>query len=175
MRDGAFVTLPLGAVDLARRRISQLPELGVLTKNSKAAITSLFPIAPLLAIVEEWDSFVRSQSDDPHLAWYTRLRWDGTEIDITDLIEPGRSWTGRVNALREGLKEICRLAGVEYKSPHKIRHGHGVYGIKRAKTMAELKALSQNMMHENISTTDGIYGNLVEDDVASILATFTPD
>jgi len=60
-------------------------------------------------------------------------------------------------------------------SPHKIRHGHGVYGIKRAKTIAELKALSQNMMHETVATTDGIYGQLADDDVTRIISTFTPD
>ena len=71
------------------------------------------------------------------------------------------------------VKELCQLAGVEFKSPHKIRHGHGVYGIRKARDMAQLKALSQNMMHANVGITDGIYGNLPEDEVASILSGFT--
>lgn len=175
MRDGAFVTLPIGAVDIPNRRIFQLPELGIQTKNSKAAVTTLLPIPRLLEIVSAWDARLRTVSQDPHFAWYTRLGWDGEALDPNDLIAAHRKYTGRVTSLRQGLIDLCRRAGVEYKSPHKARHGHGVYGIKRARTMAELKALSQNMMHANIATTDGTYGNLVEDDVADIIATFTPD
>ncbi len=67
------------------------------------------------------------------------------------------------------------MAGVEAKSPHKIRHGHGVYGLKHAKTMEEYKALSQNMMHESVATTDKTYGVLIRDDVKNIIATFKPD
>jgi integrase len=175
MRDGAFVTLPVGAVDIPNRRILQLPELGVQTKNSKAAVTTLLPIPRLIDVVTAWDARVRTVSTtDPRLAWYTRLGWEGEALDVNDLITADRKYTGRITSLRQGLMDLCKLAGVEYKSPHKARHGHGVYGIKRARTMAELKALSQNMMHANIATTDGTYGNLVEDDVAAILSTFTP-
>ncbi len=38
--------------------------------------------------------------------------------------------------------------------------------------MAELKAVSQNLMHSNVGITDGIYGNLPEDDLAAILSGF---
>ena len=50
-------------------------------------------------------------------------------------------------------------------SPHKFRHGHAVYALKLAKNIAELKAVSQNLMHANISTTDGVYGMLSETDI----------
>jgi len=33
--------------------------------------------------------------------------------------------------------------------------------------LADLKAVSQNLMHSNISTTDGIYAVLSEDDLAA--------
>ena len=39
MRIGAFVTLPAACVDIARRRVLQLPEKGVQTRNHKAAVT----------------------------------------------------------------------------------------------------------------------------------------
>jgi site-specific recombinase XerD len=54
---------------------------------------------------------------------------------------------------------------LSYHSPHKFRHGHAVYALKLAKNIAELKAVSQNLMYANISTTDGIYGILSETDV----------
>ena len=81
-------------------------------------------------------------------------------------------FTGRAEAFKQGLKQLCEIADVPYKSPHKIRHGHGVYGVKKAKDIAQLKAISQNLMHANIGITDGIYGNLAEDDLAEILKDF---
>ena len=58
-----------------------------------------------------------------------------------------------------------RRFDLPYYSPHKFRHGHAVYALKNAKDVPALKAVSQNLMHANISTTDGIYGVLSETDV----------
>ena len=58
-----------------------------------------------------------------------------------------------------------RNSGLPYHSPHKFRHGHAVYALKKAKDVPALKAVSQNLMHANISTKDGIYGILSETDV----------
>ena len=54
---------------------------------------------------------------------------------------------------------------LHYHSPHKFRHGHAVYGLKNAKDIGDLKAVSQNLMHSNLNITDGIYGMLSEDDI----------
>lgn len=58
-----------------------------------------------------------------------------------------------------------------YHSPHKFRHGHAVYAMKMAKDVSALKAVSQNLMHENLSITDGVYGVLSETDVRQQIAT----
>ncbi len=71
------------------------------------------------------------------------------------------------------MKRVCEIAGVPYKSPHKLRHGHAVYGVKHARSIAELKAVSQNLMHSSIEITDGVYGNLTNEDARNILATLT--
>ena len=55
--------------------------------------------------------------------------------------------------------------GLPYHSPHKFRHGFAVYAIKHAKDMSDMKAISQNLMHANISITDGIYGVLSDTDI----------
>ena len=65
--------------------------------------------------------------------------------------------------------------GLPYHSPHKFRHGHAVYALKLARDIAELKAVSQNLMHANISTTDGIYGILSEADVREKIALLGQD
>jgi hypothetical protein len=45
-------------------------------------------------------------------------------------------------------------------SPHKFRHGHAVYGMQHAKDIGDLKALSQNLMHDSLQVTDKVYGIL---------------
>jgi integrase len=52
-----------------------------------------------------------------------------------------------------------------YLSPHKFRHGHAVYALKLAKDIQTLKAVSQNLMHSNLSITDGVYGMLSGNDI----------
>ena len=87
-------------------------------------------------------------------------------IDVKNVSVPARR-----NAMYEGMKIICKAIEIEWKSPHKIRHGHGVYGVKHAKTMADYRALSQNMMHESTNTTDK-YTAFLEDEVGGIISTF---
>lgn len=168
MRGGAFVTLPLDCVDIERRRVMQLPEKGVQTKNTKAAVTFLLPIPDLLEIVTAWDKFMRSQAGGPY-NWFPAISPDGSKI-LPGLLTG--NYYGRLETFDTGMKQLCARAGVPYKSPHKIRHGHGVYGVKKAKDIAQLKAISQNLMHANIGITDGIYGKLAEDDLAEIIANF---
>ena len=68
------------------------------------------------------------------------------------------------------MRDVCRGAGVVYRSPHKLCHGHAVYALKHARTIAELKAISQNLMHADIKITDGVYGVLTDDDTRDIIA-----
>jgi hypothetical protein len=55
--------------------------------------------------------------------------------------------------------------GLPYHIPHKFRHGHAVYALKNAKDVPALKAVSQNLMHANLSNTDGVYGILSDGDI----------
>jgi hypothetical protein len=62
------------------------------------------------------------------------------------------------------LQRTCScLAG------HKLGHGHAVWALKKAKTMAELKSISQNLMHSSMGITDAIYSKLVDDDVHEVI------
>ena len=173
MRGGAFVTMPIRSVDLPNRRVYQLPEWGVQTKNSKAAVTYLMPIPSLLAVVTEWDAYVRAHAVDLNTAWYAALDNLGTGIRADDTVRTIHV-PGRRNAMYSGMRELCDTLGIEWKSPHKIRHGHGVYGVKRARTMAEYRALSQNMMHESTNTTDK-YTGFLNDEVGQIIGGFTEE
>jgi len=162
MRITAFLSMPIQAFDIQNWSVRQLPELGVKTKNSKAAITYLLNIPILRSVVKEWDEEVRSTL--PATAnWYAVLDPWGYLSD-----RKRNTINSRVE-FRKALISLCEKAGLPYLSSHKFRHGHAVYALKKATSMAQMKAISQNLMHSNMGITDGIYGRLVNNDVRDIV------
>ena len=168
MRAEALASLPISCVDLDAGEIAQLPEMGVRTKNRKAAITFLLPIPELLEVVRTWDRRVRSLPSSA--LWYSTLSRDGMQ-----LVPTTQAFLKRHNVIEHDVKIICELAGVPYLSPHKLRHGHAVYALKKAKDMATFKAISQNLMHKSAVITDQVYGNLIHNDVKNIISGLTTD
>lgn len=71
--------------------------------------------------------------------------------------KPGKT---RVQALHKRLRLLFKKSNIDFKSAHKFRHGHAVFGIKHCTTMAEYQALSRNLMHKNIKITDEIYAGI---------------
>ena len=168
MRAGAFSTLPIGAVDLPNRTIKQWTTLGVETKNDKSATTYLLDLPELLAVVQEWDAVIRAQLP-PTAMWYTPVisQW-GEQTFSADT--PGAN---RSIAVTKRIRNLFKVAGLPYKSPHKFRHGHAVYSLQHAKTMADYKAISMNLMHEDIRVTDSIYAPLAGNEVQQRIASLT--
>jgi hypothetical protein len=78
----------------------------------------------------------------------------------------------RGQAVAKRMRHLFQVVGLPPKSPHQFRHGHAVYALQHAKTMADYKAVSMNLMHEDIRVTDGIYaplaGHEVQDRIASL-------
>lgn len=173
IRIGAFVSLPCKAINLARRRVEKSPQIGVNTKNSKAAITFLLPIDDLMKPVRAWDEIVRPISGETGYC-YASMLFNGKTLEYTfaKKQEVLGSEFDRETMFRTGLRDIRESVGIAYKDPHKIRHGFGAYGIKHAKDIKEMKAISQNMMHANMGITDGLYGKLAEDDLDDIISSF---
>lgn len=168
MRAQAFVSMPVRCVDLVKHTISQIPELGVRTKNRKAAKTQLLRIPELQAVINEWDARVRNESGDA--LWYAVLSRDGDFVHRETL-----NWHSRRLILERGIRDLCEAAGIKYLSPHCFRHGHIYYMMMRVQDMKQLKALSQNVMHSSVAITDGIYGKLVTDDIKTIYEQFGED
>ena len=169
MRIGAFVSLPASCVDLDTLKVSQLPEKGVNTKNHKASITTLLNIPDLMEVVRSWNDFINANAAQDAL-WYLHFTHQGEISMINPTV--ARIKTRQYDFI-DDLKQLCLAAGVEYKSPHKFRHGHAVYALKRANNMMQMKAISQNLMHSTVGITDGIYGNLVNDDVHNVISSLT--
>ena len=59
---------------------------------------------------------------------------------------------------------MSKLVGFEHKRPHALRRGHALWALTNANSVADLKAVSQNLMHKSLFTTDEIYGMLTESD-----------
>jgi site-specific recombinase XerD len=159
-RIGAFVSLPIQAVDIPNRVVSQFPSLGVRTKNSKAAKTFLLDIPELLHVVQDWDDEVRAILPDNGF-WFAPLS------NVTGLIDAGAVEVGehRHSIARKNFKTWLAQANLKYHSPHKFRHGHIHYGLDNAETIADFKAVSMNAMHANMEITDTFYSVLQDDEV----------
>jgi integrase len=168
MRVGAFVSLPLRAVDWNRdpARVRQWPDLGVRTKNSKAANTFLLAhpeLEDLREVARTWYYKAYAAVGERGMV-YTLLT---SSRDFDPVQVPGDN---RANGFRRRLRALCQRAEVPDLSPHKLRHGHVVWGLKKCRTMAEYKAVSQNIMHESLTTTDAIYSGMVDEEVAGHIA-----
>ena len=168
IRASAFGSLRIACVDLVARTIKQWPSLGVKTKNIKSATTYLLNIPDLTLIVAKWDSFIRAGLP-PSAPWYTPIisRWGEQKLSCD---APGEN---RNIALAKRLRKLFSLAGLPYRSPHKFRHGHAVFALQHAKTMADYKAVSMNLMHNDIRVTDSIYAPLARDEVKDRIADLT--
>lgn len=140
-----------------------MPSLGIRTKNRKAGITYLLDIPDLLDVVHAWDRKVSHMA--PTSLWYATLDPGGTCLH-----ETARAIRGRASVIGDDLRPLCQRAGVEYKSPHKFRHGHIVYARGLARNMEEVKAISQNVLHANAIITDQVYSALTNGQVQTTIA-----
>jgi len=168
IRAGAFSTLPIDAVDLPNRTIRQWTSLGVETKNDKSATTYLLDLPELLAVVQDWDDLIRAQLPLTAM-WYTPVisQW-GEQTLSSDA-----SGSNRAIAVNKRIRNLFKVAGMTYQSPHKFRHGHAVYSLQHAKTMADYKAVSMNLMHQDIRVTDSIYAPLASNEVQQRISGLT--
>ena len=163
MRIGAFVSLPVEAVDIQNRCVNQNPALGVRTKNSKAAQTYLLDIPELLKIVQDWDDEARCTVGG---LWFSSLSSAIGEIISQEAGEH------RKNLARRNFRDWLSSVGLPYHSPHKFRHGHIHYGLKRSKNVADFKAVSMNVMHSSMEITDQFYSVLQDEEVKKRISSF---
>ena len=165
IRIGAFVTLPIKAVDIENRTLMLWPEYGVKTKFKKHSSVYLLDIPELIEVVSAWDIKIR-QMLKPDDLWFASISPITRKIDL-NYQKKGKYRSDRA---RKDLKNWLFRIGLEYHSPHKFRHGHAVFGLKQAETFSQYKMVSQNLGHASITTTDQIYSILSDGDVKEGLA-----
>lgn len=163
MRYSAICTLPLGCIDSERQVVSQDPRQGVRTKGGKLITTEILPFdKSMVRFISEWVNYlmkIREYAPSDPLFPRTRVAQapDGSAFEANE-VEPV-FWKGG-NSIRDILKARWKAAGKPYFNPHSFRHTHVHLALKCCATPEELKALSQNIGHEQVTTTLRSYGTL---------------
>lgn len=67
------------------------------------------------------------------------------------------SWND-AGAMREIFRKRATQMGLDYFSPHKFRHFNTSEALRYATNAEQIKAISQNLGHEKVSTTLFSYG-----------------
>lgn len=166
-RADSIASAPIAAIGLESFTFQQRPELGVRTKNAVSQTTFLLQIDTLLEKIRAWDRLVREQLP-AHAPWFAVIDGRWGDERLTD--RPASPT--RAQDLLKAVRRLFKLAGMEhqYKSPHKFRSGHAVYGLSRCKSMEDYHAMSRNLMHSSIAVTDQYYAILEKEKRRNIIS-----
>ncbi len=159
VRDGALISLRLKHIDIDRKQVNQ-DAREVRTKFSKTSIVDWFPIGDdVERIVIDWLHELRSMGagdDAPLFPTAPFKPWIGAqriELEFLSTAAP----------VRQVLRKAAAAVGVPYFKPHAIRSTVAKLCDEWASSMRDTKALSQNLGHEQISTTSKYYGDVDSD------------
>lgn len=159
VRDGALISLRLKHVDVDRKQVFQ-DAREVKTKFSKTSIVDWFPVGhDIERIVIEWLEELKGMGageDDPLFPTAPFKPWMGRhsiELEFLTTAAP----------VRQVLRKAAAAAGVPYFKPHAIRSTVAKLCDEWASSLRDMKALSQNLGHEQISTTSKYYGDVEPD------------
>ena len=173
IRYQAVCSLSLGSFDPQRLVVYQDPRRGVRTKGGKAITTWVLPFDErLVGVVSDWATYLADHLKfGPADPLFPRTRVSQAEDGYSfeaDTVEP-EYWKGG-NSVREILRTRAEKAGLPYYQPHSFRHAACQLALQIAHTPEQLKALSQNFGHEQLTTTLRSYGTLDQDRVADVIA-----
>ncbi len=172
-RDNAVASLRLGHVDVVERLVFQDPRV-VRTKASKAIRTWFFPVAGsaeqiVLAWIDELRS-VHGWGDDDPLFPATEVRLN--EARRFAAVGLKRAVWANADPIRKIFRRAFEAAGQPYVNPHLFRKTLARLGERLCRTAEEFKAWSQNLGHEQPSTTFLNYGEVEPHRQAEIMHKF---
>jgi len=162
MRDLAIVSLPLECFYPDELLVIQDPRYGVKTKYSKTIPTTLFKFSQtLIDYVLEWQKYLKKELLFDNL----KPLFPATKIEIMSetqhsFVSKGVSkvfWSD-AGSMRKIFQARAKQMGLDYFQPHKFRHFTIREASNKAVTPEQLKAISQNVGHERITTTFFGYG-----------------
>jgi integrase len=174
MRDGALASLKVKHVNVSEGWVNQDPR-EVKTKNSKAQVTTFFPVPGVARlIVEEWLQFLTRQSlwgrEDPLFPATKVEQGADRQFRASGL---ARGHWGNAGPIRAIFKQAFRAAGLPEFNPHSFRHALALLGEGTCTTPEQFKAWSQNLGHEQVLTTFASYGAVAPHRQAEIIRSLT--
>ncbi|WDI30265.1 site-specific integrase [Hyphococcus flavus] len=170
-RDGAAASLRLKHIDMEKRVVFQ-DGAEVNTKFRKTIKAGFYPIGgDAEQFVAEWVAELRDDlgfgPDDPLFPKTKRsLDRDGRFEYVALDRAPWRNTA----SIRKVFRKAFESVGLPYASPHSFRHTLGRLAFEKNLTIAQLKAWSQNLGHEEIMTTATNYAKMSEDEQLQVLA-----
>ncbi len=160
VRVAALITLRLKHVDPERRMVKQQAADRVATKNSKTMRTAWFPVGKNFErIVIDWLAEMNSLGAGPETPLFPR-----GERHLFGPQSGQQDWEflASDDAVVKIMAGAAAAVGVSRFTPHRLRDTIASMIDKWAVTLAEQKALSQNMGHANMRTTFERYGPVSE-------------
>lgn len=173
MRDSAIMSLPMGCFDPETLITNQDPNKGVKTKFSKLITTRIFLFDDvLLGYFLDWYNFLKKEklytNADPIFPRAELKQKSRTDYCFEgDSVEPV-FWQS-TGSLAKAFKLRASQAGEKYYSPHKFRHAAIDEARRRSRTPEQMKAISQNVGHENVGTTFS-YGSMDDFRVTDVVS-----
>jgi integrase len=159
-RVSAIASLKLKHLDVAEGLLFQ-PGGEVRTKFGKTIPTWFFPVGELIrSIVEDYCIFLRTEklfgSEDPLFPATLVANIDGRfcAVGISR-----KNWVS-VNSIEDIVKDAFVAAGLPATTPHLFRDMLVLLGQRLCSTAEALKAWSQNLGHERVTTTLTSYGTV---------------
>ncbi len=173
IRYTAICSLSLGCFDLEQLIVSQDARLGVKTKGGKVITTRILKFdTDLVKIVVSWANYLAEElefgpSDPLFPKTLVAQAEAGFSFESRGLARG--FWSGG-NSIREILKQRSEQAGLPYFNPHSFRHAACQLALRLCRTPEELKALSQNFGHEQVTTTLRSYGTLDDQRIEDVMS-----
>lgn len=169
-RDGALASLKLKHIDLAHSRLDQ-DARDVKTKFAKTFSTWFFPVeGEARVIVTDWVEHLRNVclwGDSDPLFPSTRMGIGPTGGFVAAGLE--RKHWQNASAIRRIFRQAFEGAGLPYFHPHSIRKTLTQLGEQVCTSPEEFKAWSQNLGHEQVSTTFTSYGKVASHRQAELI------
>lgn len=160
-RDLAISSLKIKHIDLHRRIVTQDPKDGVKTKGSKLIYTKFFPIGKDIEnIVVNWVNYLIkeklfSQSDP----LFPKIKIGHDQNKNFQAQGLSKEQWADASRIRKIFQDSFEKENLPYFNPHSFRDTLSEIG-KNSCNIAQYKAWSQNLGHENISTTLDNYGKM---------------
>lgn len=169
-RVDALRTFKISHVDLEKGSVFQ-DARDVATKFRKTGNTTFFPVGgEIEEIIKSWITHLTNTLNfglnDP-LFPSTLVKQDQNKTFVAVGLKL-EHWQS-TSSIRKIFKAAFNNAGLPYFYPHSIRHTIGQLGERICRTPEELKAWSQNMLHEDVLTMFTSYGKVADHRQAEII------